>query len=107
MIWAITDPVIGGRRIPQCDVLVWEQVSTRPSRCHDGLLQLFLEGPASPRGTWVTFGRLLYQAATWPEMERLLRQDTLINGKQIIMIPASPAEQEIPDESRPAPRPLS
>jgi hypothetical protein len=91
MIWAITEPVSGGRRIPHCDVLVWEQVSTRPSRCHEGLLQLFLEGPAYPRGEWVTFGRLLFQAATWPEMKQLLRHES-VSGKQIVFVPANGQE---------------
>ena len=88
MIWAIAEPVSGGHRIPNCDVLVWEQVSTRPSRCHEGLLQLFLQGPSYPHGEWITFGRLLYQAPTWSEMKQLLRQES-VSGKQIVMVPVS------------------
>jgi hypothetical protein len=91
MIWAITHPVIGGTRMP-CDVLIWEQTSANPSRCHDGLLQIFLQGAAYPDGEWVTFGWLLCQAETWEDMTRLLRQHP-VHGKRVLLAPAREASR--------------
>jgi hypothetical protein len=93
MIFAVADPVVDGKRLENCDVLIWEQVSDNPSRCHEGLLQVFLKGPLYyPTGQWVTFWRLLLQAETWEEMTRIQRQlpESELRGKRVALAPATP-----------------
>ena len=87
MIWAVEKPTIGGKRVPQCDVFVWEQVSAAPSRCREGLLQIFIKGPAYPTGQWITFGKLLASAETWDEMQTKLQAHRLA-GKRVVLAPA-------------------
>lgn len=87
MIWAVTHPTIAGKPVPQCDVLVWEQVSTAPSRCREGLLQIFMKGRACPAGQWITFGAFLASAETWDEMQAKLQAHRLA-GKRVVLAPA-------------------
>jgi hypothetical protein len=87
MIWAVAEPVFCGQPVRGCDILVWEQTSPAPSRCHEGLLQLFIKGRVHPDGRWVSFGRLLASASNWDEMKIGLRSHDL-NGKRVVLVPA-------------------
>ena len=52
MISAVLDPIINGRRLPNCDVFIFEEARDRPSRCHDGLLQLWEEETHGMDNIW-------------------------------------------------------
>jgi len=87
MIFAIAKPSIHGHQIPKCDILIFEQVGARETRVHEGLLQMFLHGPAYPEPRWVTFGRFIGSADTWDEMRDVLRTIN-VRKKRIAMVPA-------------------
>lgn len=89
MIFAVAQPSLHGRRFKKCDILIFEQVSTRESRVHEGLLQMFMHGPAYPEPQWVTLGRLLGSAETWDEMREVMRAID-VKRRRIAMIPAWP-----------------
>lgn len=87
MIFAVTNPSLHGHRIPKCDILIFEKVSTRETRVHEGLLQILMHGPAYPEPQWLTFGRLIGSAPTWNDMRDVLKTVN-VRRKRIAMVPA-------------------
>lgn len=87
MIFAVAKPSIHGRRVKKCDILIFEQVRARETRVHEGLFQIFLDGPAYSTPQWVTFGRLIGSAETWWGMSAVLAGIN-VRKQRVLMVPA-------------------
>jgi len=88
MVFAVSKPSLHGHRLPKCDILIFEKVSTRETRIHEGLLQIFMDGSAYQEPQWVTFGRLIGSADTWDGMRDVMRTIN-VRKKRIATVPAS------------------
>jgi hypothetical protein len=87
MIFAVEKPSINGHRFKKADILIFEHVSGRLTRVHEGLFQVFMDGPAYPEPQWVTFGRLLGSAETWWGLSSALTGID-VRKKRVLMVPA-------------------